>query len=144
MERCPFPIVGAVNGFAINAGFEIALACDVLIASPNATFVDSHAKLGIIPSWGLSQKLPRIVGANVARLTSLACRPICAQEALRHGLVNEIVAEDRERDAGGFAPAPPAGTSVWVISESASASATAVGMVTRSGTPRITRSTTRL
>ena len=49
------------------AGFEIALACDILLASPNAKFIDSHAKLGIIPSWGLSQKLPRIVGANVAR-----------------------------------------------------------------------------
>lgn len=65
MERCPFPIIGAINGFAINAGFEMALACDVLLASPNAKFIDTHAKLGIIPSWGLSQKLPRIVAWNL-------------------------------------------------------------------------------
>ena len=51
MERCPFVIVGAINGWAINAGFEIALACDVLLASPHAAFLDTHVKLGILPSW---------------------------------------------------------------------------------------------
>ena len=57
MESCPFPVAGAINGVAINAGFEIALACDILMCAPNASFLDTHAKLGILPSWGLSQKL---------------------------------------------------------------------------------------
>ena len=101
MERCAFPIVGAVNGVAINAGFEMALACDILLASQNAAFVDTHAKLGIVPSWGLSQKLPRIVGANLARWASLACTPIDAETALRCGLVSEVVAETATAAGGG-------------------------------------------
>ena len=93
MELCPFPIIGAVNGVAINAGFELALACDVLLASPRASFRDTHAAFGILPSWGLSQKLPRIVGANVARMTSLTSAPLTATDARRCGLVNAIVHE---------------------------------------------------
>ena len=93
MELCPFPIIGAVNGVAINAGFELALACDVLLASPRASFRDTHAAFGILPSWGLSQKLPRIVGANVARMTSLTAAPLTATDARRCGLVNAIVHE---------------------------------------------------
>ena len=93
MELCPFPIVGAINGVAINAGFELALACDVLLASPRASFRDTHAAFGILPSWGLSQKLARIVGANVARMTSLAASPLAATDAHRCGLVNLVVHE---------------------------------------------------
>ena len=82
-SRRGVPVVGAVNGVAVNAGFEIALACDVLLCSPSAAFVDTHAKLGLLPSWGLSQKLPRIVGANVARMTSLTAAPLTATDARR-------------------------------------------------------------
>lgn len=98
MESCPFPVVGAINGVAINAGFEIALACDILMCAPNASFLDTHAKLGILPSWGLSQKLPRAVGAGLARMASLACRPIAAEEAFRRGLVVAIVPERTRGD----------------------------------------------
>lgn len=101
MESCPFPVVGAVNGVAINAGFEIALACDVLMCSPNASFLDTHVKLGILPSWGLSQKLPRAVGTGAARVASLACRPIAAEEAFRRGLVVAVVPEKSPRDGNG-------------------------------------------
>ena len=101
MELCPFPIIGAINGVAINAGFELALACDVLLASPRASFRDTHAAFGILPSWGLSQKLPRIVGANVARMTSLTSAPLTATDARRSGLVNEIVHEADDVMAGG-------------------------------------------
>ena len=105
MESCPFPVVGAVNGVAINAGFEIALACDVLMCSPNASFLDTHVKLGILPSWGLSQKLPRAVGTGAARVASLACRPIAAEEAFRRGLVVAVVPEKSPRDRDGDTPA---------------------------------------
>ncbi|MFX8351059.1 enoyl-CoA hydratase-related protein, partial [Acinetobacter baumannii] len=64
IERCPKPVIAAVNGVAITGGFEIALAADVLIASTNARFADTHARVGILPGWGLSQKLPRLIGMS--------------------------------------------------------------------------------
>jgi enoyl-CoA hydratase len=57
IELCTKPVIGAINGVAITGGFEVALACDVLIASENARFADTHARVGIMPGWGLSQKL---------------------------------------------------------------------------------------
>lgn len=62
MAACEQPIIGAINGFAITGGFELALACDVLIASTEARFADTHARVGIMPGWGLSQKLSRAIG----------------------------------------------------------------------------------
>lgn len=59
MEAFQGPIIGAINGHAITGGFEMALACDILIASENARFADTHARVGILPGWGLSQKLPQ-------------------------------------------------------------------------------------
>lgn len=91
MERCKVPIIGAINGHAVTAGFEIALACDVLIASTAAVFVDTHCRFGIFPSWGLSQKLPRMIGANCARHVSLAASPVTADMAARWGLVSAVV-----------------------------------------------------
>src|SRR6202011_3101834 len=61
------PVIGAVNGVAVTGGFEIALACDILIASDNARFADTHARVGIMPSWGLSQKLSRVIGIYRAK-----------------------------------------------------------------------------
>lgn len=55
IETCTKPVIGAINGVAITGGFEVALACDVLIASTNARFADTHARVGIMPGWGLSQ-----------------------------------------------------------------------------------------
>ena len=63
----PGPVIGAVNGFAITGGFELALACDLLIASSEARFADTHARVGILPGWGLSQKLPRLIGIGRAK-----------------------------------------------------------------------------
>ena len=62
IEQCRKPVIGAINGVAITGGFEVALACDVLIASSNARFADTHARVGIVPGWGLSQKLSRMIG----------------------------------------------------------------------------------
>lgn len=91
MGRCKQPIIGAVNGYAITGGFEIALACDILIASTDAKFMDTHAKFGIFPSWGLSQKLSRLIGPNRARHVSLSALPVDAETAERWGLVSQVV-----------------------------------------------------
>jgi enoyl-CoA hydratase len=55
IEQCRKPVIGAINGVAITGGFELAIACDILIASENARFADTHARVGIMPGWGLSQ-----------------------------------------------------------------------------------------
>ncbi|KAH7666599.1 3-hydroxybutyryl-CoA dehydratase protein [Dioscorea alata] len=91
MERCRKPIIGAINGFAVTAGFEIALACDILVAGKDAKFIDTHARFGIFPSWGLSQKLSRIIGVSRAREVSLTAMPITAEMAEKWGLVNHVV-----------------------------------------------------
>ncbi|KAL0457507.1 UNVERIFIED_CONTAM: putative enoyl-CoA hydratase 1, peroxisomal [Sesamum latifolium] len=83
MERCKKPIIGAINGFAVTAGFEIALACDLLVASKEAKFMDTHARFGIFPSWGLSQKLSRIIGPSRAREVSLTAMAVTAEQAER-------------------------------------------------------------
>lgn len=93
MERCRKPIIGAVKGFAVTAGFEIVLACDVVVAAKGTKFIDTHARFGIFPSWGLSQKLSRIIGPNRAREVSLAAVPLTAEQAEKWGLVNHVVDE---------------------------------------------------
>lgn len=92
MEAFKGPIIGAINGHAITGGFEMALACDVLIASENARFADTHARVGILPGWGLSQKLPRLIGLSRAKEISFTGSPIFAQQAYEWGLVNHVVA----------------------------------------------------
>ena len=89
---CDKPIIGAINGHAITGGFEIALNCDFLIASENASFADTHAKVGIHPGWGMTQLLQRAVGRLRARQMSFTCQFISAQTAYDWGLVNEVVA----------------------------------------------------
>ena len=94
MEEFKGPIIGAVNGHAITGGFEMALACDVLIASDKARFADTHARVGILPGWGLSQKLPRLIGVSRAKEISFTGSPVFAQQAYEWGLVNHVVAAD--------------------------------------------------
>ncbi|MFO8010495.1 MAG: enoyl-CoA hydratase [Dehalococcoidia bacterium] len=88
------PIIGAINGFAVTAGFELALACDILIASTEAKFADTHARVGMLPGWGLSQKLPRLIGILRAKEVSLTGNYITAEQAERWGLVNRVVPPD--------------------------------------------------
>ena len=92
IETCKKPVIGAINGVAITGGFEVALACDVLIASTNARFADTHARVGIMPGWGLSQKLSRLIGIYRARELSLSGNFLDAETAERWGLVNRVVA----------------------------------------------------
>jgi enoyl-CoA hydratase len=91
MARFAGPIIGAVNGVAITGGFELALACDLLIASSNARFADTHARVGVMPGWGLSQKLPRLIGAARAKELSFTGNFIDAEQAAAWGLVNHVV-----------------------------------------------------
>ncbi|MFW6049642.1 MAG: enoyl-CoA hydratase [Myxococcota bacterium] len=94
MRELGKPIIGAVNGFAITGGFELALACDVLICSTAARFADTHARVGIMPGWGLSQILPRVIGPYRARELSLTGNFLEAETAERWGLVNRVVAPE--------------------------------------------------
>jgi enoyl-CoA hydratase len=91
--RCTKPIIGAINGPAITGGFELALACDFLYAAESASFSDTHAQVGLIPGWGLSQKLPRIIGIGRAREICFTGSPISAEKACEWGLVNKVVAD---------------------------------------------------
>ncbi len=88
------PVIGAVNGFAITGGFELALMCDFLIAAPEARFADTHARVGVVPGWGLSQRLPRLIGVNRAKELSLTGNFLDAETACAWGLVNRIVPAD--------------------------------------------------
>lgn len=94
VEQCAKPVIGAINGVAITGGFELALACDVLIASTNARFADTHARVGIMPGWGLSQKLSRMIGISRAKELSLTGNFLDAATAERWGLVNRVVEPD--------------------------------------------------
>jgi enoyl-CoA hydratase len=90
----PWPIIGAINGFAITGGFELALMCDVLLASENAKFADTHARVGIMPGWGLSQKLSRLIGISRAKELSFTGNFLDAETAADWGLVNRVYAPE--------------------------------------------------
>ena len=94
MTRCAKPIIGAINGPAVTGGFELALACDVLLASSEARFADTHARVGLASGWGLSQKLSRAVGIYRAREISLGGRWVSAEQAAAWGFVNRVVPPD--------------------------------------------------
>ena len=94
VETFSGPIIGAINGVAITGGFEFALACDVLIGTPNTRFADTHGRVGIMPGWGLSQKLSRLIGINRAKELSLTGNFLDADTACRWGLLNRVVPAD--------------------------------------------------
>jgi enoyl-CoA hydratase len=86
------PVIGAINGAAVTGGLELALYCDILIASEHARFADTHARVGLLPTWGLSVRLPQKVGVGLARRMSMTGDYLSADDALRAGLVTEVVA----------------------------------------------------
>jgi len=94
IEQCRKPVIGAINGVAITGGFEVAIACDVLVASTNARFADTHARVGIVPGWGLSQKLSRMIGISRAKELSFTGNFLDAETAKAWGLVNHVVAPE--------------------------------------------------
>jgi enoyl-CoA hydratase len=94
LRALPQVKIGAINGPAVTAGFEIALACDILLASERAAFADTHIKVGLVAGGGLSVLLPRIIGPGRAKELSLTGRFLHAPEALAWGLVNRVVPHD--------------------------------------------------
>jgi enoyl-CoA hydratase len=88
------PVIAAVNGAAATAGFELALACDLIFASTHAKFLDTHARVGILPGWGLSVRLPRRIGVGRAKEVSLSGNAVDAERAERWGLANRVCEPD--------------------------------------------------
>ena len=92
LQELPIPVMAAVNGFALGGGCEIALACDFIYAAENAKFGLPEITLGLIPGFGGTQRLPRLIGANMAKELIFTGRMITAGEAAQIGLVNRVIA----------------------------------------------------
>ena len=90
LETMPKPTIAAVNGFALGGGCELALACDVRLASSNARLGQPEIDLGVLPGWGGSVRLARTTTLGFAKALILTGRPVDAEEALAHGLVNAV------------------------------------------------------
>jgi enoyl-CoA hydratase len=95
LNALEIPVVGAVNGAAVTGGLELALACDVLVASERARFADTHGRVGVHPGWGMSVELPRLIGVGRARLMSLTGNYVDAATAAQWGLVGRVVEHER-------------------------------------------------
>src|SRR5215207_1633427 len=90
IERLPQPVIAAVNGYAFGGGCELAIACDIRLASKNARFAQPEVSLGIPPGWGGTQRLPRLIGPGLAAEMIYTGRHVNAEEAQRIGLVNAV------------------------------------------------------
>jgi enoyl-CoA hydratase len=95
IENCGKPVIACINGFALGGGCELALACTLRIASTNARLGQPEVKIGIIPGYGGTQRLPRLIGKGAALKMILTGEVITAAEAWRLGLVDEVVEPDR-------------------------------------------------
>jgi enoyl-CoA hydratase/carnithine racemase len=95
IEALGKPVIAAVNGYCGTGALAIVLACDLVIASDNAVFVDLHASIGLVHAGGVSQKLPRLIGMKKAKEMLFLCEKMSAQEAERCGLINKVVPQDK-------------------------------------------------
>jgi enoyl-CoA hydratase/carnithine racemase len=91
MSKIQIPIIGALKGYVITGGFELALACDILVGDETTKFRDTHCKFGLAPCWGLSQKLQRRIGPGRAKLISFSAMPVNAKKAYDWGLIDALV-----------------------------------------------------
>jgi enoyl-CoA hydratase len=94
IENFPKPIIAELHGLVLGGGLEMSMACDLRIASKEAKFGNPEVKLGLIPGWGGTQRLPRIVGMGKAKEIILTGRDVLADEGLEMGLVNKVVPSD--------------------------------------------------
>ena len=94
IENLPQPVIAAINGFALGGGCELALACDMRFASENAKFGQPEVNLGVIPGFGGTQRLPRLIGKGLANELLFSGNIIDAAEALRIGLINRIYPQE--------------------------------------------------
>ena len=92
IEDMKVPVIAAVNGFAVTGGFEMVLACDMVVAAEDAQFADTHARVGVMPGGGMTARLPRAIGIRKAKELSLTGNYLGARDAERMGLVNRVVA----------------------------------------------------
>eukprot|EP01080_Neovahlkampfia_damariscottae_P010165 gene10165-2585_t len=92
----PKPLIAALNGPAVTGGFELVLACDIILCTERTFFQDTHTKFGIIPSWGLTQKLSRLIGKHRANEVSLFGEKISSKKALEWGIVNYVLKDKNE------------------------------------------------
>ncbi len=95
IQTIPKVVIAMVNGYCLTGALEIVLGCDLIVASEEAKFGDTHTRWGLRPSWGMSQRLPRTIGLAKAKELSFTAEMITAQEAERIGLVNMTVAADK-------------------------------------------------
>jgi len=105
LEALPQPVIAAVNGFALGGGCELAMACDLILAGPRAVFGQPEVKLGVIPGFGGTQRLARLVGRQVARELCYTGRLVKAQEAAALGLALRVTDGDVVAAAGELADA---------------------------------------
>jgi enoyl-CoA hydratase/carnithine racemase len=96
IERCPKPVIAAISGFCLTGGLELAMACDIRVASETAKFGITSARIGSVAGAGGTQRLPRLVGAGRAKELLFSCEFIDVQEAWRIGLINRVVAPGAE------------------------------------------------
>ena len=93
------PVIAAINGATATGGFEIVVACDIIIAADNAVFVDTHSRVGLLPGWGLSARLHRAIGIYRAKELEMTGRPLPAAEAYEWGLINRVTPSAELLDA---------------------------------------------
>jgi enoyl-CoA hydratase len=98
LQLLPIAVIAAVNGFALGGGTEIAIACDFIYASENARFGQPEINLGVIPGFGGTQRLPRLIGTNMAKELIFTGKMVSATEALQIGLANKVVPQDQLMD----------------------------------------------
>ena len=106
IEKLPQPVIAAVQGHCYTGALELALGCDFIIAAESARFADTHGKWSMTPTWGMSQRLPRRIGAARAKQMMFSGTPVSGQEAVALGLANQCVPDaELERVVGDLAHA---------------------------------------
>jgi enoyl-CoA hydratase len=98
LEQLPQPVIAAIRGHCLTGGLELALGCDLLVATESAHFADTHGKWGLVPVWGMSVRLPERIGVANAKLMMFTSQRLRSAQALAIGLIDQVVAED-ELDA---------------------------------------------